>query len=145
MALSPDIIGAFYAGISLVAITGGAATLISLRRASEAERSAAKRFAARDYLMFALWGVGLAGGIGLMLKRAWALYVLEFFCYALVVMMCMSIYARYRDIHRRAAVEHINWLAAGAGLVIVGIPVMVIAYMTIAALRSDSFRAAFHP
>lgn len=138
-------IGGFYTLICLIALTGGIATLISLGRAGAAERAAVKRNAAKEALMFVLWAVGLVGGVGIMLHRSWGLYVLELFCYALVVMICMSIYGRYQDIKRRAADEHINWLAAGAGLAIVGVPIMVIAYLTIAVLRSESFRAAFIP
>jgi threonine/homoserine/homoserine lactone efflux protein len=138
-------IGWFYTLASMVALTGGAITLFSLRRASEAERAAAKRNAPSDWAIFCIWIAGLVGGAGVLLRKPWALHVLELFCYALVVLMCLSIYNRYRDLKRRDSEEHINWLAALGGLLIVGVPIMLIAYLTIATLRSDSVRALFMP
>ena len=145
MELPIPLIGWFYTLASMVALTGGVITMIGVRRAGEQQRALARRNALTDYLMFAVWIAGLAGGGGVLMHKTWALYTLEFFCYALIVMMCMSIYNRYRDIKRHAAHENINWLAALGGLSIVGVPVVLIAYLTIHTLRSESVRATFLP
>ncbi|HKO88587.1 MAG TPA: hypothetical protein VJU83_08725 [Burkholderiales bacterium] len=145
MELPLGLIGWFYTLASMVVLTGGAIVMLSLRRATAVERDAAKRNALLDYLMMAVWVGGLAGGVGILLRKVWALHVLEFFCYALVVMMCMSIYNRYRDVKRRSKAEHVNWLAALSGLLVVGTPVVFIAYATIATLRNESVRSVFLP
>ncbi|HKY01354.1 MAG TPA: hypothetical protein VJM53_02255 [Burkholderiales bacterium] len=145
MEIPIPLIGWFYTLASMVAITGGVITMVSLRRASPAERTLARRNALTDYLMFAVWIAGLAGGGGVLMHKVWALYVLELFCYALIVMTCISIYNRYRDVQRHAQTEHVNWLAALGGFAMVGIPVVLIAYLTIATLRSESVRATFLP
>lgn len=145
MELPLSMIGWFYTLASMVVLTGGAIVMVSLRRASSAERQAAKRNALTDCLMFVVWLGGLVGGTGVLLKKSWALHVLELFCYALVVMVCISVYNRYRDVQRRAKDEHINWLAALGGLIMVSAPIVFIAYLTIATLRNESVRATFLP
>jgi hypothetical protein len=49
-----------------------------------------------DMLLFGIWVLGLAGGVGLLLGKPWSRVVLELFCWALVMLVMMSSYSRLR-------------------------------------------------
>ena len=43
-----------------------------------------------DSLLFGIWILGLAGGIGVLLDKAWSRPVLELFCWVLMVLLLLS-------------------------------------------------------
>ena len=58
-----------------------------------------KHLAARaldDSLLFGIWIMGLAGGTGVLLEKSWSRWVLELFCWVLVVLVFMSAFNRWR-------------------------------------------------
>lgn len=59
-----------------------------------------KHLAARaleDTVLFGIWVLGFAGGVGLLLLKPWSRVVLELFCWVLILLVAMSSYSRLRD------------------------------------------------
>src|SRR4030095_17230564 len=62
-------------------------------------RDARKQLASRvidDAVLFGIWILGLAGGIGMVLGKSWSSVVLEFFCWVLMVLVTMTAVSRFR-------------------------------------------------
>lgn len=100
---------------------------------------ARRQLAARvldDTLLFGIWILGLAGGIGVLLRKAWASMVLELFCWTLMVLVLLSAWNRLR-----AAPPPRGTLVVS--LVLFAVPIIVICVATVLTLRSDAARAAF--
>ena len=60
---------------------------------------ARKQLASRvldDAVLFSIWILGLAGGIGTVLGKSWASVVLEFFCWVVMVLVMMTAVTRFR-------------------------------------------------
>jgi hypothetical protein len=55
----------------------------------EARRQLATRVI-DDAVLFGIWILGLAGGIGVVLGKSWSTLVLEFFCWVLIVLVSMT-------------------------------------------------------
>jgi hypothetical protein len=49
-----------------------------------------------DSLLFGIWILGLAGGIGVLLEKSWSRWVLELFCWTLMVLCVLSAFNRWR-------------------------------------------------
>lgn len=137
MALSLLFIGWFYTVLSVLALGAGIFIVKTLRQHGK------PRLGLLDSLLFGVWFIGLAGGMGVLLRSAWGLQALEFFCWALIVLVCLSIAQRFREIKRQAREVHVNWLGALAGLLMVSLPIVFLCYVTIATLRDETTRAAF--
>lgn len=137
MSFSLLFIGWFYTLLSLVALGAGFFIIKALRRQGRTQLSLL------DSALFGVWILGLAGGMGILLGSAWGLQALELFCWALIVLICISLAQRLRDIKRQARERYVNWLGALAGLLLVSVPVVFLCYVTISTLRDDSTRAAF--
>jgi hypothetical protein len=129
------IIAAFYTLLCAVALTSGVFIVLSLRRQGKSPSWL-------DRTLFVAWAFGLAGGIGVLLKQSWGLYVLELFCLALVVFLCYSMWQRYKELKKLSQHTEVNWLGAFAGLTLVSVPIVFICYATVASLRSEAARAA---
>lgn len=105
------------------------------RSGSEARR----RLAARvldDTVLFAIWILGLAGGVGVLLQKSWAPMVLELFCVTLVVLVGLSSWQRLRS-----STPPRTLLAVSIALF--AVPIVVMCVATILTLRSDTARAVF--
>jgi len=50
-----------------------------------------------DTVLFGIWVLGFAGGIGLLLVKPWSRMALELFCWVLILLVAMSSYSRLRD------------------------------------------------
>jgi len=50
-----------------------------------------------DTLLFGIWVLGFAGGVGILLGKPWSRVVLELFCWVLILLVAMSSYSRLRD------------------------------------------------
>jgi hypothetical protein len=78
------------------AIGFGAWLIIGLHFSGEGVR---KHLAARvldDSLLFGIWIMGFAGGVGVLLEKSWSRWVLELFCWVLVVLALLSAFNRWR-------------------------------------------------
>lgn len=95
--LSLPLIGWLFAIASGVALGLGMWLTIGLHRSGEGVR---KQLAARvldDTALFGIWIMGLAGGIGVLLEKSWSRWLLELFCWVLMVLIGMSAYSRWRE------------------------------------------------
>ena len=92
---------------------------------------ARKQLASRvidDAVLFGVWILGLAGGIGVVLGKGWSGAVLEFFCWVVMVLVMMTAVSRFR-----AAEPPRITLALSLGLFV--IPVLAFCGATIYTLR----------
>jgi hypothetical protein len=92
---------------------------------------ARKQLASRvldDAVLFGIWILGLAGGIGTLLGKNWASLVLEFFCWVLMVLVMMTAATRFR------AAEPPR-IALGLSLALFVVPVLAFCGATIYTLR----------
>ena len=95
---------------------------------------ARKQLAARvieDSVLFGIWILGLSGGIGVLLGKSWSRWVLELFCWALMVLVLTSAYGRWR-----AAPPPRAMLAASLSMFI--LPLILFCAATIVTLRSEA-------
>jgi hypothetical protein len=96
----------------------------------EAKRELAARLL-EDLLLYSIWLLGLAGGVGVLLGKGWSRPALELFCWALMILLSMSAAKRY--------------LAAPPPRLVLGLslaafiaPVIALCIATILTLRSDA-------
>jgi hypothetical protein len=100
---------------------------------------ARKRLAARvldDTILFSIWILGLAGGIGVLQQRSWGGLVLEFFCWVLVVLVLLSSYTRLRASAPPRTILVIS-------ILLFATPIVVFCAATVLALRGEAARAIF--
>jgi hypothetical protein len=93
--------------------------------------------------LFAIWILGLAGGLGVIELRPWGRHILEFFCWTLIALIVLSGGTRLYAASRQAPEERGNWVGAIAGATLVAIPIVVLCGATIYTLRSEAARLAF--
>ncbi len=96
--------------------------------------AARKELAARvldDTLLFGIWILGLAGGIGVLQEKSWSRPVLELFCWVLMVLLCLSAFNRWR-----AAPPPRTMLTLSLAMFVV--PVAAICVATIVTLRGET-------
>jgi len=84
-----------------------------------------------DLVLFAIWLLGLAGGIGVLLGKAWSRPALELFCWTLMVLLLMSSWSNLRHAPPPRGVR-----AVGMALFVV--PILAVCFATILTLRSAS-------
>ncbi len=84
-----------------------------------------------DSLLFGIWILGLAGGIGVLLEKSWSRWVLELFCWVLVVLVLLSAFSRWR-----AAPQPRGLLALSLALFV--LPLAAICAATILTLRGET-------
>lgn len=84
-----------------------------------------------DSILFGIWILGLAGGIGILLGKPWSAWVLELFCWTLTILMLLSAWTRLR-----AAPPPRTTLTLSLALFIV--PIIAVCIATILTLRSET-------
>lgn len=90
------VIGWTYTVVCALALALGAWLVIGVHYSGEAAR---KQLAARvleDTALFAIWILGFAGGVGLLLEKPWSGTVLEFFSWVLIALVLLSAWKRLR-------------------------------------------------
>jgi hypothetical protein len=125
------LVGWLYTLVSAAALAVGAWIVIGVHLAGEDAR---KRLAARvldDSLLFGIWILGLAGGVGVLLGKGWSRPVLELFCWALAVLLLLVCWQRLR-----ASPPPRAGLALSLALFLV--PVIALCAATILTLRSET-------
>ena len=144
MEISLAFIGWFFTLASAGALALGAALIWMLATAGDLQRRYLSYSIWNDLLLGAIWVLGLAGGIGVIRLQPWGRYLLELFCWALVVLLFLSsasrLYALKRPDPRQPPV---NWFGAIAGVTLILIPVLAICAATIVTLRSTEAMKAF--
>lgn len=84
------VIGWLYAVGCGLALALGAWLVIGAHLAGEETR---RQLAARvldDTVLFGIWLMGLAGGVGLLLEKSWSYLMLELFCWVLTVLAAIT-------------------------------------------------------
>jgi hypothetical protein len=130
------LIGWIFTLACAAALLLGAWLIVSVHRSGAQARG---RLAARvldDTILFAIWILGLAGGIGVLAQKSWAPTVLELFCWTLMVLVGLSIWNRLRasDPPRTTLI---------LSILLFTVPILVICVATVLTLRSDAARAVF--
>jgi hypothetical protein len=133
--LTPDfsplplqLIGWMYTLVCAIALLFGAWLVIGVHFSGHDAR---KQLASRvldDAVLFGIWILGLAGGIGTLLGKSWSSLVLEFFCWVLMVLVMMTSVTRFR------AAEPPR-IALGLSLALFVVPVLAFCGATIYTLR----------
>jgi hypothetical protein len=137
------VIGWVFTIASLAALAAGALLIVSLHRSGELQRRFLARTAWNDTALFAIWILGLVGGIGVLRLRPWGRDLLEFFCWTLIALVLMSAGTRLLAYRRLPVAERVRWVGAISGLLVVLIPVIAVCVAAIVTLRSEAARAAF--
>ena len=115
------------AGIALVL----GILIMALHWASEETREHARKRLLEDIVLFAIWTLGLAGGIGVLQGMGWSRPVLELFCWTLMILLLMSSWSHFRRMPPPR-----NMRALQMALFVM--PVVVFCIATIVTLRSET-------
>ena len=94
--LNLELVGWLFSVGSGIALGLGIWLIIGVHYSGEGVR---KHLAARvldDSALFGIWILGLAGGIGVLLEKSWSRWALELFCWALIVLLLLSGFNRWR-------------------------------------------------
>ncbi|MBM3385470.1 MAG: hypothetical protein FJY40_10075 [Betaproteobacteria bacterium] len=127
--LSLDLVGWLYALLCGAAILIGAWIIVSVHL--RGDRAALAARVVEDTILFGIWTLGLAGGVGVLLGRAWSRPVLELFCWAFTVLLLLNAWARWRAAPPPR-------LGFAVSLVLFVVPVVVFTGATILTLRSET-------
>jgi len=139
------VIGWFFTIASVLALAVGALLIMALHRSGELQRRFLARTAWNDMALFAIWILGLAGGIGVLRMRPWGRDLLEFFCWTLLALTLLSAGTRLYAMKHLPPEERGSWVGAIAGVLVVLIPVIALCATALVTLRSEAVRAAFAP
>ena len=123
-----QLIGWLYIVVSAAALLLGGWLVIGVHFSGPDAR---KHLASRvldDAVLFGIWILGLAGGIGTVLGKSWSGLVLEFFCWVLMVLVTMTAVSRFR------AAEPPR-ITLGLSLALFVVPVLAFCGATIYTLR----------
>jgi hypothetical protein len=144
MELSLAFIGWFFTLSSVGALVFGGLLALMLMRAGDLERRYLSYSVWNDLLLAAIWVLGLAGGIGVIRLQPWGRYLLELFCWALIVLLLLSAASRLYALRQPDPGQPpVNWLGAVGGITLVLIPILAICAATIVTLRSPEAMKAF--
>jgi hypothetical protein len=144
MELSLAFIGWFFALTSAAALVLGAVLIAMLATAGDLQRRYLAYSIWNDLLLAAIWVLGLAGGIGVIRLQPWGRYLLELFCWALIVLLPLSAASRLYALRQaEPGRPQVNWLGAIAGITLILIPVIAICAATIVTLRGPEATKAF--
>lgn len=127
--LSLDLIGWIYALLCGSAILIGAWIIVAVHL--RGDRGALAARVVEDTILFGIWLLGLAGGVGVLLGRGWSRPVLELFCWAFSVLLLMNAWTRWR-----AAPPPRQRFTLS--LVLFVVPVLAFTGATILTLRSET-------
>lgn len=137
-----QLVGWLFTLLSAGALAIGALIIVAMHRAGELHRRFLAASAWNDMALFAIWILGLAGGIGVLRGSHWGRDTLEFFCWTLIALILLSGFTRFVALKRQSAREPVNWVGEVAGITLVVIPIVVLCLAGIATLRSETVRQA---
>ena len=144
MELSLAFIGWFFTLISAGAIALGAALIWIMASAGDLQRRYLGYSIWNDLMLAAIWVLGLAGGIGVLRLEPWGRYLVELFCWALIVLALLSVASRLYALRQpNPGAPPVSWLGAIGGVTLVLVPLLAICAATIVTLRSPEAMKAF--
>src|SRR6267143_152334 len=120
MELSLAFIGWFFTLTSAGALLLGAALIWMIATAGDLHRRYLSYSIWNDLVLAAIWALGLAGGIGVIRLQPWGRYLLELFCWALIVLLLLSAASRLYALRQHDPQQPpVNWLGAiGAATIV---------------------------
>jgi len=130
--LSLALVGWIYAIGCGLALVLGAWLVVSLHM--KGGEGARRQLASRvldDTVLFGIWILGLAGGVGVLQGKDWSRWVLELFCWVLAALVVFSVISRWR-----AAPKPRGLL--GFSLAVFALPIIAFCAATILTLRSEA-------
>src|SRR5262245_820833 len=83
-----------------------------------------------DLLLYSIWLLGLAGGVGVLAGKPWSRPALELFCWTLMILLGISAARRYHLAPKPR-------LVLGLSLALFVIPIFALCVATILTLRSE--------
>ncbi|HTO49869.1 MAG TPA: hypothetical protein VML91_19705 [Burkholderiales bacterium] len=137
------VIGWLFTVASVLALAIGALLIVTMHRSGELYRRYLANTVWNDMALFGIWILGLVGGIGVLRLRPWGRDVLELFCWTLIALTLLSAAQRLYAYKRQPRDEHVNWVGALSGVLVVLIPVIAVCAAALVTLRGDAARAAF--
>src|SRR5882672_3015102 len=144
MELPLAFIGWLFTLVSFGALVFGGLLVMMLVSAGDLERRYLGYSIWNDLVLATIWVVGLVGGIGVIRLQPWGRYLLELFCWALIVLLLLSAASRLYALREpNPGQPPANWLGAIGGITLILIPVLAICAATIVTLRSTEAMKAF--
>ncbi len=128
--LGLQLIGWLYSVVCGIALALGI-LIIGLYYRRDGTREHAGKRILEDAVLFLIWLLGLAGGVGVLLGKAWSRPALELFCWTLMVLLLMSCWSRLQ-----AAPPPRNMRALQLALFV--LPVLAFCIATVLTLRSET-------
>jgi len=128
--LSLELIGWLFAVASAGALALGI-LVIGLYYGREPTRDHIRKRILDDALLVLIWLLGLAGGVGVLLGKAWSRPALELFCWTLMVLLLLSCRSRLRAAPPPHGMRVVQ-------LALFVVPVMAVCIATILTLRGES-------
>jgi len=130
-ALPLPAIGWLYTIVCSAALLLGAWLVIGLHLQGEAARRQLARSVLEDAVLFGIWILGLAGGLGVLLLQPWSRPLLEFFCWVMAVLTLFSAWSRLRA--TRAGQRG----TLAISLILFVVPILAVCGATIYTLRGE--------
>jgi len=130
------LIGWLFTLVSIAALALGAMLVGTLLKSGNLGQRMLGYSFWNDLLLAGIWVLGLAGGIGVLQLQPWGRYLLELFCWALIVLAPLSAATRLYALKSGEPEAPVYWLGAIAGVALVIMPILIVCAMTIATLRS---------
>jgi hypothetical protein len=130
-ALPLPVIGWLYTIVCAGALLVGAYLVTGLHLQGEAARRQLTARVLEDAVLFGIWILGLAGGVGVLLAKPWSRSLLEFFCWVLIALTLFSAFTRLRG----AGPSRRGTLALSLALFV--LPVLAVCGATIYTLRGE--------
>jgi len=128
--LNLRLIGWLFAVGSGIALALGA-LIVVLHYGKAGQRGNLARWLPEDLLLFGIWLLGLAGGVGVLLGKAWSRPALELFCWVLMVLLLMSCWSRVREAPAPRGLRIVS-------LTLFATPILAVCVATILTLRGEN-------
>lgn len=128
--LDLTLIGWLFSVGSGIALALGA-LIVGLHYGRGGAQTQAGRRVLEDLVLFAIWLLGLAGGIGVLLGKSWSRPSLELFCWTLIALLLMSSWSNLRAAPPPRGMRAVS-------MMLFAMPVVAVCIATILTLRSES-------
>ena len=142
--LSPSFLGWFFTLFSGAVLALGSVIIGWLYRSGKLSERYLQGHVWNDALLLMIWNVGLAGGIGVLLRQSWGRYLLGLFCWVLIALVVLSAASRLLALREALRSEpHTSWVRAISAALVVVIPVVALCGAAIYSLKDEAVWRAF--
>jgi hypothetical protein len=129
--LDLEVIGWLFSVASGIALALGIWFIFTVHYGGAGTRKPLAKRILEDALLFVIWSLGLAGGAGVLLGKAWSRPVLELFCWTLMILLLLSCWSRLRVAPPPRAI-------LGLSMALFVSPIVAVCIATILTLRSEA-------